>query len=139
MPVAVDAAGTLRIMLITSRETKRLIIPKGWPMKGRKDHRAAAIEARQEAGLIGRIHRKPVGVYTYWKRLPDRFVYCAVKVYVLEVTRRLKTWREQEQRRGIWLLPADAAELVDEPGLVTIIRDVAEAMAPRRRNPANER
>lgn len=40
-------------------------------MKGHKDHEAAAIEAEQEAGLVGRIHKKPIGTYTYWKRRAD--------------------------------------------------------------------
>ena len=55
VPVTRDDEGRLMVMLITSRETRRLIVPKGWAMKGRKDHRAAAIEAREEAGLIGRV------------------------------------------------------------------------------------
>lgn len=133
LPVASDASGALRVMLITSRETRRLIIPKGWAMKGRKDHRAAAIEAKEEAGLIGRIHRKPIGTYTYWKRRPSSFVYCKVKVYVLEVSRQLADWRERTLRQGIWLLVDDAAERVSEPGLVTIIRDLPDAL-PTRRN-----
>ena len=131
LPVMVDGTDRLRVMLITSRETQRRIIPKGWPMKGRKDHRAAAIEAREEAGLIGRVHRKPIGSYGYWKRLPDHFVYCKVKVYLLEVSGQLKTWPEQGLRRGAWYLVEDAAELVDEPGLVTLIRDLPSLMPGR--------
>ncbi len=125
IPLTRDDEGRLMVMLITSRETRRLIVPKGWAMKGRKDHRAAAIEAREEAGLIGRVHRKPVGTYAYWKRMPDRFVYCVVKVYRLDVTGQLKTWREQGQRRRVWLLPEDAVERVDEPGLGPLIREIA--------------
>ncbi len=72
LPVRLDAAGQPRVLLITSRETRRFIVPKGWPMKGRKDYRAAAIEAQQEAGVIGRVHKKPVGSYLYWKRRADK-------------------------------------------------------------------
>lgn len=132
LPVMYDSDGTLRVLLITSRETKRLIIPKGWPMKGRKDHRAAAIEARQEAGLIGRVHRKSVASYTYWKRRPNGFEYCRVKVFILEVLSQLVDWREKGQRRGAWLLVDDAAELVDDPGLAAIIRDLPDVMARKR-------
>ena len=57
LPVRVDDEGRVHVLLITSRETQRFIIPKGWPMKGRKDHQAAAIEAQQEAGIIGRIQK----------------------------------------------------------------------------------
>lgn len=131
LPVMVDTAGRLRVMLITSRDTQRRIIPKGWPMKGRKDHRTAATEAREEAGVIGRVHRKSIGTYSYWKRLPDQFMYCKVKVYLLEVSSQLKTWREQGQRRGAWLLVDDAAEMVDEPGLVPLIRELPDLLRDR--------
>lgn len=131
LPVMVDADGALRVLLITSRETQRLIIPKGWPMKGRKDYRAAAIEAREEAGLIGRVHRKPVGSYIAWKRRAARFDYCRVKVYILEVISQLLDWREKGQRRGVWLRVDDAADLVDDPGLVTLIRGLPATLQPR--------
>ena len=127
LPVRLDAAGRTRVLLITSRETRRLIVPKGWPMKGCKDYRAAAIEAQEEAGVIGRVGKRPVGTYTYWKRRPDRFDLCRVKVYLLEVERQLPAWREKDQRQGAWFLVDDAADLVDEAGLVTILRGLAEA------------
>jgi 8-oxo-dGTP pyrophosphatase MutT (NUDIX family) len=68
LPVATAEDGSLRVLVITSRETRRFIVPKGWPIKGVKDHRAAEIEAREEAGLIGRAHKKPIGSYLAWKR-----------------------------------------------------------------------
>lgn len=126
LPVKLDAAGRTRVLLITSRETKRMIIPKGWPMKGYKDYRAAAIEAQEEAGVIGRVGKKPVGSYTYWKRRPDHFDLCRVKVYVLEVARQLPAWREKGQRQGAWFLLDDAADLVDDAGLVTILRGLPD-------------
>lgn len=134
LPVRFDAKGHLHVLLITSRGTQRFIIPKGWPMKGKKDHRAAAIEAQQEAGIIGRVHKKPVGVYTYWKRRDDHFDFCRVKVYPLEFRHQLPDWREKGQRRGAWLLPDEAADLVDDPGLVDIIRNL-----PRERSPDGKR
>ena len=126
LPVRLDAAGRTRVLLITSRETKRLIVPKGWPMKGHKDYRAAAIEAQEEAGVIGRVGKKPIGSYTYWKRRQDHFDLCRVKVYILEVERQLPAWREQDQRQGAWFLVDDAADLVDDAGLVTILRGLAD-------------
>ena len=121
LPVRLDGDGHLRVLLITSRETQRFIIPKGWPMKGRKDHQAAAIEAREEAGIIGRVHKKPVGSYAYWKRQVGRFVYCKVKVFALEFHHQLPDWREKGQRRGAWLRMEHAIDLVDEPGLRTLL------------------
>lgn len=126
LPVRLDAAGQTRVLLITSRETKRMIVPKGWPMKGHKDYRAAAIEAQEEAGVIGRVGKKPVGSYTYWKRRQDHFDLCRVKVFVLEVERQLPAWREKGQRQGAWFLVEDAIDLVDDAGLVPILRGLGE-------------
>ena len=131
LPVRVDPEGQLRVFLITSRGTQRFIIPKGWPMKGRKNHRAAAIEAQEEAGLIGRVQKKAIGSYTYWKRRPDHFDYCRVEVFVLDVRHQLPDWKEKEQRQGAWLLVDDAANLVDDPGLVDIIRTLPDQLAAR--------
>jgi hypothetical protein len=50
-------------MLVASRETKRCVAPNGWRMKGRQDHDAAQIEALQEAGVVGRIRKRPIGFY----------------------------------------------------------------------------
>ena len=126
LPVRLDAAGRTRVLLITSRETKRLIVPKGWPMKGHKDYRAAAIEAQEEAGVIGRVGKRPIGSYTYWKRRPDHFDLCRVKVYILAVERQLPAWREKGERQCAWFLVDDAADLVDDAGLVTILRGLAD-------------
>lgn len=132
LPVSVDMEGQLRVLLITSRETQRFIIPKGWPMKGRKDHEAAAIEAEQEAGLVGRIRKGPIGTYTYWKRRAEHFDLCRVKVFVLEFWDRLPDWPEKGQRRGAWLLVDEAADLVDEYGLVEILHDLPRRLAAKR-------
>ena len=136
LPVRRDVAGRTRVLLITSRDTKRFIVPKGWPMRGRKDYRAAAIEAQQEAGVIGRVAKKPIGSYVYWKRRLDHFDLCRVKVFVLEVERQLPAWRERDERQGAWFLIDDAADLVDDTGLVTILRRLDEVWpgaAPKRR------
>ena len=76
--------GQLRVMLITSRETRRWVIPKGWPMRGLKPHRAAEREAYEEAGLKGHIGKVAVGTYAYEKRLANGLaVPCEVSVFPL--------------------------------------------------------
>ena len=131
LPVRLDREGRLRVFLITSRETRRFIIPKGWPIKGHKHHRAAAIEAQEEAGLIGRVQKKAIGSYTYWKRRSDCFDYCRVEVFVLDVRHQLPDWKEKGQRQGAWLSLDDAADLVDDPGLVDIIRTLPDQLAAK--------
>ena len=124
MPVRRGADGTTEILLVTSRTTRRWIVPKGWPMKGLDDPDAAAREAFEEAGVTGRISRDPTGRYSYWKRMRDHFTLCEVKLYLLEVEQQLEEFREQAERELRWFPLADAADIVDEPELSTAIRQL---------------
>lgn len=121
--------GGIEVLVMTSRETQRVIIPKGWPMKNRKDWKSAQIEARQEAGVIGDVGRKRLGQYLYWKRLESHFVLVKVAVYPLAVRRQLADWPERHEREQTWISAEDAALLVDEPELGAIILDFAQSRA----------
>ena len=113
----------LEILLVSSRETKRWIIPKGWPMKGRKPHAAAAQEAKEEAGLLGKIVKEPIGHFHYVKNMRDGAAQlCRVDVFPLEVEKQRKSWPERDQRITRWFALEEAAELVREPELIALIR-----------------
>ncbi|MDR3460934.1 MAG: NUDIX hydrolase [Beijerinckiaceae bacterium] len=122
LPIRVGRAGDIEVLLISSRETRRWIIPKGWPMKGRKDHQAAAKEALEEAGVIGKVRKHPIGGYTYQKRLNDRVQPCRVMVYRLDVEHELEAWPEKNQRERQWFPAGAAADSVSEPRLASMIR-----------------
>ena len=112
----------LEVLLISSRETHRWVIPKGWPMKGRKPHQAAAREAMEEAGVTGRIGKRPIGCYQYVKRLANGApLLCTVDVFPLMVEGQRHRWREQEQRNQQWFPAEEAAMLVEEPELQALI------------------
>jgi 8-oxo-dGTP pyrophosphatase MutT (NUDIX family) len=116
----------LEIMLVSSRETRRWVIPKGWPMKGRKPHTTAAIEALQEAGLLGKIEKTPLGAFHYKKRLKNGAnLLCRVDVFPLRVARQRKTWPEKSQRTTKWFALPKAAQLVQEPELAELIEGFA--------------
>ncbi|MBX9739167.1 MAG: NUDIX hydrolase [Beijerinckiaceae bacterium] len=111
------------VLLVSSRETKRWVIPKGWPMKGRKPHAAAAQEALEEAGLLGKIEKKSVGSYHYVKNMRNgAAILCRVDVFPLMVARQRKSWPERDQRVTRWFPLAQAAAAVREPELAAIIR-----------------
>jgi 8-oxo-dGTP pyrophosphatase MutT (NUDIX family) len=109
-------------MLVTSRETQRWIIPKGWPQKGKAPHHSAAREAFEEAGVVGAVGRRSVGSFPYEKRLKNGgVVVCEVHVFPLKVTRQSKQWPEKGQRDVKWLSAKEAAKTVQEPMLSEII------------------
>ena len=113
------------VLLITSRESKRWIVPKGWPMKGRKDYQAAEIEALEEAGVKGKIRKHPIGAYIYDKRLADHVEPCRVMVYLLDVDELVAAWPERDQRLRRWFSVEDAADTIEEPALASMIRKLA--------------
>jgi len=128
LPIKRDSRGAVRVLLVTSRETRRFVIPKGWPWPGVKDYKAAAEEAREEAGIKGKIGKKPIGSYTYDKRRPSGSVPVCVKVFLLEVEKELEEWPESTQRERSWFTPAKAAEAVAEPELAELIRDLPKKL-----------
>jgi 8-oxo-dGTP pyrophosphatase MutT (NUDIX family) len=112
----------LKVLLITSRETRRWVIPKGWPEKDVAPHELAAREAYEEAGIAGRIEPSPAGAFRYDKRLSvKKAVPVVVDVYLLEVERELDDWPEKGQRERRWMSPAQAALLVGESGLIEML------------------
>jgi 8-oxo-dGTP pyrophosphatase MutT (NUDIX family) len=122
LPYRRTTDGAVEVLLITSRETKRYIVPKGWPMRRLNDPDAAAQEAREEAGVTGKIKRKSIGSYVYWKRLARSFDLLRVEVFPLEVIDQRAEWKEKCARECCWLPPGKAWLLIDEPGLADIVR-----------------
>lgn len=106
--------GDLQILLVTSRETKRLVIPKGWPEKKVTPYFQAAREAFEEAGVKGAISQTSVGSYTYKKLLPRSYTWCQVDVYPLLVEVEADKWPEKNERTKHWLSFGEACLSVDE-------------------------
>ena len=122
--------GALRVLLVTSRGTRRWVIPKGWPMAGCEPHRAAEREAWEEAGALGQVGRRRLGAYRYAKRLRDgSAVPCAVAVFPLAVARLEERWPERDERERRWFAPEEAASLVEEPDLAALLRAFGERPA----------
>ena len=117
-------AGKLQILLITSRGTRRWIVPKGWPMDGMTPARSAAQEAWEEAGVRGDVREAPLGVYSYAKETDEAGdLPCLAMLYPLRVRAMAKVYPEQNERRRRWMSPKKAASKVAEPELARLIRD----------------
>jgi 8-oxo-dGTP pyrophosphatase MutT (NUDIX family) len=118
---------------VTSRETQRWLIPKGWPDGGRPPRVVAAREAREEAGVIGKIRKRPIGTFQYEKRLsPETSVVCEVIVYLLKVTKQLTKWPEMASRERCWLPLDEAALRVTDRELSGLLLNVNKLFDARR-------
>jgi len=124
LPVLRGADGVLLVMLVTTLQTRRWIIPKGWPWPDQHDHIAAAAEAREEAGVLGEPKAGSIGSYTYEKRRPSGNVPVRVAVFLLEVQEELETWPECQRRRRAWFTLSEAAAVVHEPELRALLLKV---------------
>ena len=122
-----EQAGEALVMLVTSRETGRWVLPKGWAEKRLTGAQVATKEAYEEAGILGETQPEPIGSYGYVKKLPKgRAVECTVKVFPLKVAELLDTWPEVRQRRREWFTLAEAATQVEEGELVAMLLHLAE-------------
>lgn len=127
LPYRVEQDGSIRVMLITSRETQRWVIPKGNPIKGLRAHEAAAQEAYEEAGVEGIPCPALIGQYRYIKRRKSGLARNVdVDVFPFAVTGQADEWPEQDERTCAWFTLANAASAVDEPELKGIIAGFRE-------------
>ena len=116
--------GCTEILLVTSRDTGRWIVPKGWIEPGEDGATAALREAWEEAGIRGEISGgAPVGRFQYVKQRSKRGdVTCNVDVYLVRSVRTDKEWPEKSQRTRKWFPVASALELIGDEGLRPVVR-----------------
>lgn len=122
LPWRPGADGAPEILLITSRETRRWVIPKGWPIKNLTPPEAAAREAFEEAGVEGVVATTPLGSYRYDKQLSrGKAQSVIVQIFALRVETEYAKWPEMAEREKRWMPAAAACQLVDEPELKALI------------------
>jgi len=116
--------GHVEVMLVTSRETKRWILPKGQPEKRLKPYEVAAAEAYEEAGIMGSVDKDAMTMFASTKRLKNGTeLPCTIKVYVLKVKKVLDAWPEKSERERRWFSPGEAAMVATEAGLIRTLLD----------------
>lgn len=122
-----DKDGPTEILLVTSRGTGRWVVPKGNPLTGLDRHTSAAVEAEEEAGVIGAVCPTSIGSYEYRKRRANgAAIMYDVEVFPLAVTRELDEWKEMDERERRWFPLDQAAASVDEPDLQAMIRSFGD-------------
>lgn len=130
LPVRFTGEGKMQVLLLTSRGTRRWVIPKGWPMRRFTPEAVAAQEAYEEAGLQGTIEDSgPIGRYHYDKHLASRVARIRVDVFLMRVSQQLATWPEQAERETRWCDPEEAALLVVEQDLAALLRGLRDGAA----------
>lgn len=123
LPYRGSENGAVSVLLVTSRESKRWVVPKGNHSGSGSPHLAAAREASEEAGVLGAMCPIPLGQYRYRKRRKTgASLMFDVDVYPLAVSHELTDWKEAGERTRRWFSLSEAAEMVDEPDLAQLIR-----------------
>ena len=120
----------IEVLLITSRDTGRWVIPKGWGMAKKTSFEVAKQEAWEEAGIRGRVWKKSIGSFEYGKVLHDgETVPAQVRVHLILVSRVEQHFPEEDERTLRWCSPLEAAQLVDEPDLKALFAKVPDEVA----------
>lgn len=123
IPLRRSADGGLEVLLITSRDTGRWVVPRGNPIAGKDAAGSAAQEAFEEAGIVGRIESEAIGLYSYEKRRRLRGpVPASVHLFRMMVEEEREDWPEKGQRQRRWFAPDEAAAAVQEAELARLIR-----------------
>jgi 8-oxo-dGTP pyrophosphatase MutT (NUDIX family) len=110
------------VLLVTSRRTRRWLLPKGWRVDGLTDAQSAAQEAFEEAGAVTASDDGVLGTYQYNKVLDDgSHIACTVDVFGFELVRLADHWPEMKQRTRRWYAAQAAATMIDQPQLAELI------------------
>jgi len=122
--------GALEFLLITTRTTKRWIVPKGWPELGQSPSASAAREALEEAGVVGEVATKPLGTFQYTKRRKTgEALPVQVTVFALKVVQQRRSYPEKQVRQTRWCTPEEALTRISESGLKRLCTKFAKSAA----------
>ena len=117
----------LKILIITSRNSKRWIIPKGWIKKNLGSIRSAEAEAWEEAGVKGKCYKNTIGFYTYQKIGKNgKGRRCTVKVFALKVREQLNDFPEKNFRTLRWITPEKSHKFIENKELVQVLENFAK-------------
>lgn len=132
VPVRRAPGGAVEILLITSRDTGRWVVPRGNPIPGKSPAESAAQEAYEEAGIIGPVEPAGIGHYSYEKRRRlGLSVPAVVHLFRMDVAEVRDDWPEKGQRQRRWFSAEEAAAAVHEAELGRIIRRTSRNLSQK--------
>ncbi len=115
--------GKVEVLLVTSKSTRRWILPKGWPILSRRAHRTAAIEAFEEAGVTGRVHKNPFASFSSYKGGEAGLkLRTEILVFLVDVESETEEFPDSAERDVRWVSIKDAVRMTSEPGLMDVFR-----------------
>lgn len=112
----------LEVMLITNRSGKRLLVPKGCLERDLSPIESAQKEAFEEAGVVGKAHRRPIGSMLGMRNGRE----CVIDLWPMRVTTVYATWPEMALRQRMWLPAESAALLVEREDLAELILQLGD-------------
>jgi phosphohistidine phosphatase len=106
------------ILIVGSSSGRHWVVPKGIVEPGLDPAASAAVEAREEAGVTGKVGENPLGTFIYQKWGAT----CEVAVYAMEVTDVIEdeAWEERHRNRK-WVPAAIAGQLLHQPAFAPMI------------------
>lgn len=120
--------GEVEICLITTVKAGKWTVPKGFIDPGATAPETAVREAREEAGLHGRVVGGPVGYHDIIKE-DGRY---RVAVYLMQVDRVDDAWEEQSIRRRRWATVRHAEKLLAGRPIEAVFRRASRHIATRK-------
>jgi 8-oxo-dGTP pyrophosphatase MutT (NUDIX family) len=128
LPVVCDTNGLWKVTLITTRDSGRWSIPKGNPIKGLTKAESAAMEAYEEGGFVGKMQRRPIGSYLFWKRRSGHWELAEVDVYLMKIESYATDFKEKGLRNIQTFHFDDADDAIVEPGLKALLKVANEKL-----------
>ena len=95
-----DGCRKVEILLITSKSSNLLVLPKGGWEVDETLEAAAARETLEEAGVIGDLEGPKRGPYVFQNKNNGP---CKAYMYIMKVKEELDEWPEQQARQRNWV------------------------------------
>ncbi len=119
---AVLAVRGRQLCMVTSRNGRRWVIPKGQIESHQTEKDAAQAEAWEEAGIMGSVGSEPLGSFEYTKNGNNHHVV----VFPMRVTIERDKWPECHFRKREWVPVEEALLRIEEPELRSIVQSCVE-------------